>query len=271
MDSFEQAFGDTERAAISTQKSATALVTLAKQLQKAAKEGNIAEIKRLQNRFNADLDGLRQEVANALKTWPFRDEEEEQYLNEQYTAELRRVAEMQGLAIQERDGRLISHPSVVRVLPGDRAVRIDKQKKAFTIRPSYLAGLLLANQKKPGLTQSQNRAFLESLYSVYSDIVREDNSGTGRMDFKGSGRVVPLDRIYRLSTSLPGISIEYDRTEFARRLYFLDSNGPKQTRRGAIVDFSSSTGTRSSKGLFSFVGPDGQDVTYYGIRFMGDA
>ena len=179
MDSFEQAFSDTERAAISTQKSATALVTLAKQLQKAAKEGNIAEIKRLQNRFNAE--------------------------------------------------------------------------------------------KKPGLTQSQNRAFLESLYSVYSDIVREDNSGTGRMDFKGSGRVVPLDRIYRLSTSLPGISIEYDRTEFARRLYFLDSNGPKQTRRGAIVDFSSSTGTRSSKGLFSFVGPDGQDVTYYGIRFMGDA
>ncbi len=48
MDSFEQAFSDTERAATSTLQSAAGLVSLAKQLQKAAKEGNIAAIKRVQ-------------------------------------------------------------------------------------------------------------------------------------------------------------------------------------------------------------------------------
>ena len=262
MDSFEQAFGDTERAAVSTQESATAVVKLARQLQKAAREGNIAAIKRLLSRFNSDLEVLRQEVANAIATWPFGEQEEEHYLSGEYTDELRRVADEQGLAIHERDGRLISHPSIVRVLPRERAVKIDR-KQTSTIRPSHLVGLLLENQKKPARYRSD--LFLESLYEVYSDIVREGNSGR---ILGGSGRVVPLDRIYRLQNSLPGRNREYDRTDFARDLYFLDSTGPKRTRKGAAVDFPSSTATRSSKGLFSFVGPDGRNVTYSGIRFI---
>ena len=263
MESFERAFSDTERAAASTQKSAAALAKLAKQLEKAAKEGNIGTIKRLQGRVNADLNTLRQEVANAVETWPFTEEDEEQYLNEQYATELRQAAEEKSLSIHERDGRLISHPSIVRILPGDRAVRIDR-KKVSTIRPSYLAGVLLENQKKPARYRSD--AFLEALYNVYSDIVREDPSS--RLVKGGQGRVIPLDRVYTLLTSLPGIRREYDRTDFARDLYILDANGPKRTRKGAAVDFPSSTGTRSSRGLFSFVGPNGQDVTYYGIRFI---
>ncbi len=261
MDSFEQAFSDTERAATSTLQSAAGLVSLAKQLQKAAKEGNIAAIKRAQNRLNTDLDALRQEVANAVETWPFRDEDEEQYLNNQYAAELLRVASERGLEIHERDGRLISHPSMVRILAGERAVRIDR-KKTTTIRPSYLAEFLLVNQKKPGRYQSG--AFLESLYNVYSDIVKEESSN--RL-VEGGGRVVPLDRIYRLLTSLPGISREYDRTDFAMDLYNLDSSGLRRTRSGASVSFPASTGTRRPRGLFSFVGPDGRDVEYYGVRF----
>ncbi len=261
MNSFEQAFSDTERAATTTRKSAEGLVSLAKQLQKAAKEGNISAIKRVQTRLNSDLDALRQEVANAVEIWPFREEDEEQYLNNQYSAELRHAASERGLSIQERDGRLISHPSIVRVIPSDRAVRIDK-KKLSTIRPSHLAGVLLENQKKPARYQSAR--FLEALYTVYSDIVKEGSSD--RM-LEGGSRVVPLDRIYRLQTSLPGASREYDRTDFARDLYILDASGPKQTRNGATVDFPSSTGAKSSTGLFPFVGPDGQDVQYYGVRF----
>ena len=261
MESFELAFSDTERAATSTLQSATDLVKLAKQLQKASKEGNIAAIKRVQNKFNADLDALRQAVANAVQSWPFQDAEEEQYLNSQYAAELRSMASKLGLEIHERDGRLISHPSMVRILPSDRAVRIDK-KQISTIRPSHLAGLLLDNQKKR--SRYQSGAFLESLYRVYSDIVREESPD--RL-MKAGGRVVPLDRIYRLLTSLPGSSREYDRTDFARDLYNLDSSELKKTRSGAIVSFHASTATRSTRGLFSFVGPDGQDVQYYGVRF----
>lgn len=263
MDSFEQAFNDTEKAAAAAVASAGDLIRLAKQLQKASKEGNIAAMKRVQGRLDAAWGSLGQTVANAVQFWPFQDDEEEQYLRNGYSAELRRVALERGLEIHERDDRLISHPSILRVLPGERAIRIDK-KRISSIRPSYLADILLKNQQKPGRYQSST--FLDALYNVYSDIVRDELSDRDRL-VKTVGRVVPLDRIYRLFTSLPGSSREYDRTDFARDLYILDTNGPKRTKQGAAVSFPSSTGTRRSKGLFSFVGPDGGDVEYYGLRF----
>lgn len=261
MDSFEQAFSDTERAAKSTLDSAGELIRLAKQLQKASREGNLAAMKRTQGRLDDALGTLGQTVANAVQSWPFREDEEDQYLRDGYSAELRRIASEQGLDMHERDDRLISHPSVVRILPGERAVRIDK-KKVSSIRPSYLADVLLKNQEKPGRYQSG--AFLESLYAVYSDIVKEENPD--RL-MRTAVRVVPLERIYRLFTSLPGSSRDYDRTDFARDLYLLDTKGPERTKQGAAVSFPSSTGTRRSKGVFSFVGPDGRDVQYYGLRF----
>ena len=261
MDSFEQAFSDTERAAKSTLDSAGELIRLAKQLQKASREGNLAAMKRTQGRLDGALGSLGETVANAVQAWPFQDGEEEQYLRDGYSAELRRIASERNLDVHERDDRLISHPSVVRILPGERAVRIDR-KKVSSIRPSYLADVLLKNQEKPGRYQSG--AFLESLYAVYSDIVREENPD--RL-VRTAGRVVPLERIYRLFTSLPGSSREYDRTDFARDLYILDTKGPERTKQGAAVSFPSSTGTRRSKGVFSFVGPDGRDVQYYGLRF----
>lgn len=261
MDSFEQAFSDTERAAKSTLDSAGELIRLAKQLQKASREGNLAAMKRTRGRLNDALGSLGQTVANAVQVWPFRDDEEEQYLRDGYAAELRRIASERKLDMHERDDRLISHPSVVRILPGERAVRIDK-KKVSSIRPSYLADVLLKNQEKPGRYQSG--AFIESLYAVYSDIVKEE--GSDRL-MRTAVRVVPLERIYRLFTSLPGSSRDYDRTDFARDLYLLDTKGPKRTKQGAAVSFPSSTGTRRSKGVFSFVGPDGRDVQYYGLRF----
>lgn len=261
MDSFEQAFSDTERAAKSTLDSAGELIRLAKQLQKASREGNLAAMKRVQGRLDDAMGSLGQTVTNAVQAWPFREGEEEQYLRDGYSSELRRIASEQGLDMHERDDRLISHPSVVRILPGERAVRIDK-KKVSSIRPSHLADVLLKNQEKPGRYQSG--AFLESLYAVYSDIVREENPD--RL-VRIAVRVVPLERIYRLFTSLPGSSRDYDRTDFARDVYILDTKGPRRTKQGAEVSFPSSTGTRRSKGVFSFVGPDGRDVQYYGLRF----
>ena len=185
------------------------------------------------------------------------------YLEEHYSGEFRSVAAGKGLEIHERDGRLISHPSIVRILPRDRAVRIDG-RKVSTIRPSYLADLLLKNQKKGSRHRSD--AFLESLYAVYADIVHGESSG--RLMPDDWQRVVPLARVYKLFTSLPGAGRDYDRTDFARDLYRLQDGGPIRTRKGATVSFPASSGTRQAKrDLFTFVGPDGQDVVYYGIRF----
>jgi hypothetical protein len=259
MPTFEQGFADAEKAADSTIKSAADLARLAKALQKAAKEGNIAAIKREASRLDDALGSLRQEVANAIETWPFHDEEEEEYLREHYAAELRDVAAEKGLEIYERDGVLISHPSIVRILPGSRAVRIDK-KQVSALRPSHLAGTLANNQKKPRRFRSE--AFLEALYKAYQPFAREQTSSRLIKD-----PVVPLSSIYDVFTSLPGSNREYDSTDFARDLYFLELEGTLTTRSGARASFPSSTGARRARGSFPFVGPNGQVITYYGIQF----
>ena len=262
MDNFEQGFRDAERAAGSTLKSATDLVKVARQLHKAAKDGNIAAIKRTQSRLDDALGNLRQAVGNAVESWPFDDGEEEQYLKDSYTTELRRAASEQGLEIHERDGQLISYPSIVRILPGERAVRIDR-KKVSTIRPSYLTGILLQNQEKPGRYPAGR--FLEALYQVYSELAKEDSSD--RLMKGGPGRVVPLARIYRLFTSMPGSGRDYTPMDFARDLYQLETSGVTKTKSGATVSFHAAAATRGTKGVFTFVGPKGQDVQYYGVRF----
>ena len=263
MDSFEQAFGNTEEAADSALEAAMSLVKLARQLQKAAREGNIAGIRKTQERLDAGLENAGRAVSDAARSWSYADEEEERHLEDGFGAELRRAASERGVRIHERDGRLIVHPSIVHVLSRERAVRVDR-KKISTIRPSYLAGLLHAAQSR----KSRNRPerFLESLHGVYSELVREDFSGRARPP-GGPGRVVPLDRIYRLLTSLPGSGRDYTRTDFARDLYMLETSGTTTTRKGATVSFPASTGTRGVRGLFTFVGPDGRDVQYYGVRF----
>ncbi len=265
MISIEQAFSDTERAGESARKSATGLATRARALARAAKEGNIAAIRREQGRLAEALSSLQQEVQNAASSWHFTDEEVEKCLIEQYTDELQNAAAGVGLTIYERDGNLISYPSIVRVLPRENAVTVDK-KKVSTVRPSHLADLLLKNQTRSSGFSSTR--FLESLYYIYSDIVSGEPSD--RL-VRGAGRVVPLARIYGLISALPGSAREYDRSDFARDLYNLDAKGPRRTRKGASVSFPSSTGARRrTRDLFTFVSPQGQSVEYYGIKFSED-
>ena len=261
MVSFEQAFNDTERAAESVSESARRVGTQARALARAAKTGNLSAIRRAQAGLDDALSTLHQNAANASH-WPFHEEEEEHYMAGHYAEELRHAADERGLDMYERDGNLISYPSIVRIIPRERAVRIDK-KKVSNIRPSHLTSELMANQKRSSGFSSTR--FLESLYRVYDDVTSGDSSN--RMA-KVRGEVVRLSRIYKLLTSLPGISRDYGPSDFARDLYILDSNGPRQTRRGAEVSFPSSTGTRiRSSDLFEFIGPDGHSVTYYGISF----
>ena len=265
MISLEQAFSDTEKAAESALKAAKGLGTQARALERAAKSGNIAAIKREQSKLAEALSSLQQEVQNAASSWPFTDEQVEQYLSERYIDEFQNAAAGVGLKVYERDGNLISYPSIVRVLPREKAVMVDRKKNS-AVRPSHLAELLLKNQTKTsGFSSSR---FLESLYTVYSGILSRGESG--RL-VKNEGVVVPLINIFKLITALPGAEREYDRSDFARDLYMLDAEGPRKTRRGATVSFPSSTGTRRrSTDLFTFVGPQGQSVTYYGIRFSED-
>ena len=262
MDSFELAFSETERAADSTITSVADVARLARLLQKAAKIGNITAIKRNQRNLEAALEVLTQTATNAVQSWPFEAGEEEQYLRDGYAAELRSAASVRGLEIHERDGRMVSHPSIVRILPGERAVRIDK-KKVSTIRPSHLTGILLLNQKKS--SGYPVGSFLESLYKVYLELLIEEPSD--RLVKGGPARVVPLARVYKMFTSRPRSGLEYTSIDFARDIYQLETSENTKTKSGASVSFPSSTGTKSVREVFTFVGPDGQDLQYYGVLF----
>lgn len=261
----EQAFADVEGAAEAALKSASALTRLAKRLQKAAKEGNVAAMKRAQEQFDAALDAAGKDAAAAVSSWPLEETEEEAYLKDGYADELRAAAEERGLTMHERDGRLLASPSIVSILPGDRAVRIDR-KRFSAIRPSRLVELLRETQKKPGRYSAAR--FLEALYERYADIERS-NETTSSLVQEKQERVVPLARIYRQFTSLPGSEREYGATDFARDLYLLDTSGVTTTKRGAVVSFSASSGTRRPRAgdVFTFVGPDGRDAQYYAVRF----
>ena len=267
MTTFERAFSDTEEAADLTLKAVKGVEKLTRALQKAAREGNINAIKKACSNLKDALGSLSQTVTNAVETWPFKDDEEEAYLSERYIREFHATASEQGLHIyDEEDGRLISYPSIVQVLPGDRAVKIDR-KKVATLRPSRLAGLLKEKQNKP--PRFKSGAFLEALYKAYVLISREQTSTLSIKD--GTGPVRPLVEIYEALTLLPDVGREYDRTEFARGIYLLDTDKTLRTKKGMHVSFPSSTGTKRAKNTFHFVGPDGQRVTYYGIRFSGVA
>ena len=255
MTGFENAFANTEAAAAATAKSAADVARLARALEKAAQTGNVSALRRTRTEMNSALAALQNEADGATKAWPFQPSEEEAYLQERFAGELRQVAAGQGLNIHQQDERLVAYPSILRILPASRTVRID-QKQTPTIRPSHLVSLLLANQQKPPKFSTRN--FLEAVHSAYQMLTRGQSSlETSRAP------VVPLDNIYELLTVMPGSSREYNRIDFARDLYRLDTEGPRETRSGARIDFHS--GRRSN---ISFTAPDGHQLTYFNVAFQ---
>ena len=264
MQTFEGGFAAAEKAADSVLKALGDVSKLARQMRKAAQDGNIAAVRRHSKQLQDDLNLVRQAVANAADAWPFTLESEREYLQEQYAEELKEEGRKKGLQVFDRDGRLIAHPSVVRVMPGDRAVRIDRRQMS-TIRPSKVVEVLGNLQKRPPRFNPQQ--FLESLYQAYLALTGSDTAD--RLKLGGVGQVVQLSRIYNLFTGLPGASREYSLLDFARDLYSLEASDVRKVQSGARVSFPASTGTRNPRGTISFVGPNGETIVYYGIQFTG--
>lgn len=265
MTTFEEAFTDVESAAGSALKAVNSLASLARQMHRAAQDGNIGNMRRCADRMLSSMKLVRQEVDNAASAWPFDDAAEEQYLREFYAAELKKTAAANRLRIDERDGRLIAHPSVLRILANERAVRVDR-RRVSAIRPTKLTTMLLSNQQRR--PRFRTETFLEALYRAYLMLVGRERTDRLLTD-REAGPVIPLLRIYDVFTSLPGSSRDYDQTDFARDLFFLESSSVRQVKSGARVSFHASTGTRRASGTLSFVGPDGELVIYYGIQFSG--
>ena len=250
---FEDALADTERAAHAAGKATGLLAAAVRQLQRAASEGDLRKMRNTSERLAAILDSTRQEVLNARSAWPLSAEGEESYLRESYLEEFLDAAKAGGLAIQRRDEGLVAFPSILRILPSERAVRINR-KKVQAVRPSHVVKRLKAIQaRKPKASPEQ---FLEVLHRAYRFFTGHEY-----------GKTVALSGIYDALTLLPGSAASYDQTDFVRDLFLLDRSGAVRTKSGAVCSLPASTGTKGAKGKLSFAGPDGEAVTYYGIRF----
>ena len=269
--SFEQALDATVEAANSAAKSVAQVGRTVRKVRKAALDGDISVLDRSSGDLQETLDNLRQSIAVLEQAaidavaWPAGEADGQPSFGERYSAELQDAAAEDGLAIHERDGALISFPTVVRV-ESNSVLTLD-QKKIRALRPSRVVSLLRDGQARLGRYKPER--FLEALYFVYEDILKDQRK---TMLGKGSIPPMPLSRIYKHLTALPGTSRDYSKTDFARDLYILDSSGPKRARRGKgpRVSFPSSSGTRG-KGYFSFVGPDGFEAKFYGIHFEEDS
>ena len=260
MGTFEEGFGAVEAAAGHTAAEAAALAKAAKQLLKAAQDGNIGQLRRQSIRLTELLSSVTGHVERASASWPFDVEDERAYLEQRFGAELRAEADRIGLNVTPRDERLVCSPSIIRVSPADRAVTIDGRKRS-AIRPSKLAADLHAIQQAGPRGNPQR--FLEALHKAYRILAPAPADSLIQ-----GGQVVALAKVYSLLTTLPGSGRQYSRTDFARDLYVLDSSAVDTTRSGgARVSFLHSTAARSGKGAFSFADRAGNLITYSSIRF----
>jgi hypothetical protein len=156
----------------------------------------------------------------------------------------------------EEDDRLLCYPSLLRVLPGEVAVEIDKARER-RLRPSVLVDLLARAQERPPRFKAE--AFLDSVRAAYELVV----AGEGK---KADG-VVRLIDIWSVLTMLPGQRGQYSKQEFARDLYLLDQSGITMTARSPRqLRWSASTGTKGA-GVLVTVARNGQQQRYWGVSF----
>jgi hypothetical protein len=251
---FETGFADTERAATSASKSVARLAAALKQLQKAAAEGLLIEMHKAADNVASTLQSLCQEIDNAKAAWPFTSDAEKAYFRDSYINELLAAARANNIEIQPLDNGFLAYPCIVRIIPSERIVTIDR-KRAHSVRPSAVVKTLkIIQTAKPKTSPEQ---FLELLHRAYRLLTNREY-----------GKTIALTAIYETLTLTPGSTSTYGQTEFARDLFLLDRSGVTKTKSGAKVALPASTGTKGGKGTFSFVSIEGDTVTYYGIQFL---
>jgi hypothetical protein len=258
--SLEQALAKTEADAEAACKAATAALRSLKKFRATAQTGNLRELQKTIEAAGQAIGELQQQFTKAKAGWNF---DEDAYLsNGLFVAEVLATAAQAGVNIYERDDRLYCYPSLIRVLPNDQAVVIDKTRER-RLRPSVLVRHLQELQNRP--VRFKSEAFLESLHDAYSTAVK-----TRGKERRETAAIVPLVEIYNLLTLLPGQAKEYSRQEFARDLYLLDQSGVTAVRSGVVASFHAARGNEPASKVIPIVTKDGQAKTYYGISFTSE-
>ncbi len=250
----EQQFAEIERTAVVLQKAAGGISAAATALLKAARDGDAGTVERA-------IDRLRVAVATAVAESDrvsagihLRGDRLESYLTGEYRTELLEFARQNGVALREVLGLLSAYPTTIRVTPKEHALVIDG-KRTSVLRPSAVVALLKKNRDRSGAMPGEK--FIETLHSAYGLVC----------GVEGRGQPQVLSRLYEVLTLLPGVSSQYTEAAFIRDVSTLNFEGPHQTRSGARLSLPASTATKSQRGVYTAVGPDGEVTQYVGVRF----
>lgn len=236
-------------------KAADAVVRELRKARSSAKSGAVRDLRRALAAAADSIENLRQSAQSLREAWTF---DERAYMGSGgYTHELVEAAKKDGLRLYGEDRRIIGYPSVIRLLPEDAALEIDR-KRERRLRPSWVVGRLRELQGRRLRFRAEE--FLNALFEAYKLVLAERN--------RPLGGTAQLLRVYRVLTLLPGQRRDYSLQEFARDLYLLEESGVQTTRDGHCVRFPSSTGTRTSGTLPTVVTRTGELRTYYGIVFV---
>lgn len=249
--------GSLARAEAEVEAAARSANVLARELKRARSAAASGQVRELRRALDAAADLARElELALADACASYDVDETELLASGAYAKELLATASEAGVAMFEEDDRLLCYPSIVRVLPGDLALEIDR-RRVRGLRPSVVVAQLERAQNAG--PRFKPAPFLTSLLAAYDLVV----AGQGKM----SNAVVRLLDVYSVLTLLPGQSREYTKPEFTRDLYLLDQSGVTEVGpTGRRLRWAASTGTRLS-GVLTTVARSGQQQRYWGIAF----
>lgn len=251
----ETSLAATERAAEAALRGANATMRELKRVLAAARTGQVRDLRKALTAAEATADGLAAETRALGAAFDF--DEREYLASGGFVKELLAEAAARGLSIVEGDDdRLLCYPSLLRVLPTDAAIEIDKVRDR-RLRPSVLVGVLSRAQERGVRFRAEQ--FLDSVRSAYELRVAAEG--------KRADAVIRLVDIWSVLTMMPGQRTQYSRQEFARDLYLLDQSGITRTERNPReLRWSASTGTKGA-GVLTTVARNGQEQRYWGVSF----
>jgi hypothetical protein len=234
--------------------------TVTRELRKAKAAAATGQVRELRRALDAAVAQARELLESAHQARDRFDFDDAAYLaSGEYAKELLVLAAERDLDLFEEDERLLCYPSIVRIVPGDSVVEIDR-KRERRLRPSVLLALLAAVQEKPGRFRADH--LLESIAGGYDFVIARAG--------KKPDAVVRLQDIWDVLTILPGQARSYTRQEFTRDLYLLDQSHVEQTKDGRVLRWHASSGTRTS-GVLTTVSRTGQRQQYWGVSFTAGA
>lgn len=236
---------------------ARAVAGLTRELRKARSAAALGQVRELRRAFDAAAQAAGDVQLAVIAAREGYDIDETALLaSGEYSAELLECAAAEGVAMFAEDDRLLCYPSIVRVLPGDLALEVDRRRMRG-LRPSVVvAALQRAQNAGP---RFKPEPFLASLLAAYNLVLAQQG--------KAAGAVVRLVDVYAILTLLPSQARDYTKSEFTRDLYLLDQSGVTaagSTKRS--LRWSASTGTRQA-GVLHTVARSGQQQRYWGIAF----